>query len=79
MNAIGIDAACLVGLVLVYAIALVLRRGGTGPARGFATLGTNRPLTILTFVIPVVLAGAMVALGGVSFDFVPATQTGTSA
>ncbi len=76
MNAIGIDAAWLVSLGLVYAIAWVMRRRGKRPARGFAMLGTCRPLTILTLVIPVVLAGAMVALGGVNFDFVPATQTG---
>jgi multidrug efflux pump subunit AcrB len=39
-------------------------------------VGTYRPLTILTFAMPVVLCGLMVLLGGVNFDFVPATQTG---
>jgi multidrug efflux pump subunit AcrB len=48
-------------------------RWGTNYAR---KIGTYAPLTIATFVMPVLLCGAMVALGGVSFDFVPATQTG---
>jgi len=75
-NALYIDGAWLAGLVLVYLAAWFLRGRSSGRARGFATLGTYRPLTILTFVMPVALAGAMAALGSVSFDFVPATQTG---
>jgi HAE1 family hydrophobic/amphiphilic exporter-1 len=76
MNALGIDAVWLVGLVVVYLIAWFMRGRSAGPARGFAALGTYRPLTILTFLMPIALAGLMVALGGVSFDFVPETQTG---
>ncbi|HTZ54935.1 MAG TPA: efflux RND transporter permease subunit [Candidatus Acidoferrum sp.] len=76
MNALFIDGAWLVGLVVAYLAAWFMRGRSAGPARGFASLGTYRPLTVLTFVMPVVLAGAMAALGGVSFDFVPQTQTG---
>ena len=74
-NAAVIDAVWLLGLVLAYAAAWFLRGRG-GPVRGFAALGTYRPLTILTFIMPVALAGAMAALGGISFDFVPQEQTG---
>ena len=82
MNAVYIDGIWLVGLVVAYAIAGYMRgrarymRGrGNGSGGGFASLGTYRPLTILTFAMPVALAAAMFSLG-VSFDFVPATQTG---
>jgi hydrophobic/amphiphilic exporter-1 (mainly G- bacteria), HAE1 family len=39
-------------------------------------MGTHKPLAMLTFAMPVVLCGIIVLLGGVNFDFVPATQTG---
>jgi HAE1 family hydrophobic/amphiphilic exporter-1 len=76
MTAAVVDAVWLVVMTLCYVAAWFLRGRSSGPAYGFASLGTYRPLTILTFVMPVVLAGAMVALGGISFDFVPQTQTG---
>jgi HAE1 family hydrophobic/amphiphilic exporter-1 len=46
------------------------------PMRFLRSLGTTKSITIATFVIPVVLAGLMLPLGSVSFDFVPAQQTG---
>jgi len=76
MNAVYVDAAWLAGLVICYLAAFSMRGRGAQPARGFATLGTYRPLTMLTFIMPVLLAGAMWALGGISFDFVPQEQTG---
>jgi len=74
-NALILDAAWLAGMTLVYVIAWFMRGGRRG-VRGFASLGTYRPLTILTYAAPVVLGAAMFALGGVSFDFVPEEQTG---
>ncbi|HEX8805786.1 MAG TPA: efflux RND transporter permease subunit, partial [Candidatus Aquilonibacter sp.] len=76
MNAIGINAGWLVVMTILYVVAWFMRRRGRGPTQGFATLGSYRPLTILTYIMPVALAGLMALLGGVSFDFVPQTQTG---
>jgi hydrophobic/amphiphilic exporter-1 (mainly G- bacteria), HAE1 family len=76
VNALYVNAVWLVGLVLAYVIAWWMRGRSNAPARGFASLGTYRPLTILTFVMPVVLGGSMYVLGGVTFDFVPEQQTG---
>jgi len=75
MNALWVDAAWLAGLVLAYAVAAFVRRGRRY-TRGFASLGTFRPLTVLTFLMPVALGAAMTALGGINFDFVPQEQTG---
>ena len=73
------DAVILVGLCVAYFAAWlrrsVLRRKGVKP-RGFATLGSYRPLTIATFIMPPVLCVLMIALGGLNFDFVPAQQNG---
>lgn len=80
-NAIVIDAVIVAGTALFYAIAWIMRRtrrAGTNgkPVRGFASLGMYRPLTITTLVFPIVVGFIMAALGGISFDFFPATQTG---
>jgi HAE1 family hydrophobic/amphiphilic exporter-1 len=74
-------------LLVVCAVAHVvgkLLRGGRGsrigrnvaPVRFLRSLGTTRSTTIATFVTPVVLALLMLPLGAVSFDFMPAQQTG---
>ncbi|HEY8297468.1 MAG TPA: efflux RND transporter permease subunit [Candidatus Baltobacteraceae bacterium] len=73
---IGIDIGIVAATVLTYAIAFALRRFA-GKKRGFASLGTKRPLTIVTLVLPAILCGAMVLLGGISTDFVPAQQDGS--
>ncbi|HZZ00921.1 MAG TPA: efflux RND transporter permease subunit [Candidatus Baltobacteraceae bacterium] len=44
--------------------------------RWFSATGTNLRLTAITFAIPVALTLAFVALGPISFDFVPNVQTG---
>ncbi|HEV2261983.1 MAG TPA: efflux RND transporter permease subunit [Candidatus Rubrimentiphilum sp.] len=44
--------------------------------RGFSSLGTYRPLTITTLTAPLALGIIMSLLGGISFDFFPAQQTG---
>ena len=75
LNALYIDGAWLIGLAAMYFAAWLMRRRRRN-AHGFASLGTYRPLTILTFALPVVLGVCMYALGGVSFDFVPEEQTG---
>ncbi|MBV9269818.1 MAG: efflux RND transporter permease subunit, partial [Candidatus Eremiobacteraeota bacterium] len=78
-NALYIDAAILALMTVLYIIAFVMRtfRKGNGrPVRGFATLGNYRPLTIATYVLPVVAGLVAWSLGGVSFDFFPASQTG---
>jgi len=76
---IGVMGVFIIGCALVYAIAAVLRmfakRKGK-PVRGFATMGTFVPLTIATFVMPLVVGGIFLALGTISFDFVPQQQDG---
>jgi HAE1 family hydrophobic/amphiphilic exporter-1 len=46
------------------------------PIRWYSSLGTYRPVTVATFILPVVAALVVGLLGRVSFDFFPATQTG---
>ncbi len=76
-NAIPIDILIIAGTLLVYGIALLMRlRKPNGPERGFRSLGTYKPLTIATLILPVVLGLTMWALGGINFDFFPAQQTG---
>jgi HAE1 family hydrophobic/amphiphilic exporter-1 len=70
-----IDGVTLGGLGLVYGIAWLMRRAGRR-ARGFAALGAHRPTAVATYLLPVVAGLAMLALGGVSFDFLPAQQNG---
>ncbi|HEY2474057.1 MAG TPA: efflux RND transporter permease subunit [Candidatus Cybelea sp.] len=48
----------------------------SAPVRFLRSLGTSRRTMIATFALPVVLALAMLPLGSVNFDFVPAQQTG---
>ena len=81
-NAIPIDAVIVLGTAICYAVAWFMRlrarksKTNGKPVGGFAALGTYRPLTITTLVFPVVVGLIMASLGGVSFDFFPATQTG---
>jgi HAE1 family hydrophobic/amphiphilic exporter-1 len=65
----------IAGTLICYGIAWLMRRGRKSP-RGFATLGTHRPLAIATIVMPIVVGLIMWALGGISFDFFPSQQTG---
>lgn len=74
-NALPIDFVIVVGTLICYAIAWFMRRDQKEP-RGFAALGTQRPLAITTIVMPIVVGLIMWSLGGVSFDFFPAQQTG---
>jgi len=80
-NALYVDAAIVVVTAVCYVIAWALRRRRRSktngkPLRGFASLGSHRPLTIATLVLPIVTGLIMWSLGGVSFDFFPAQQTG---
>jgi HAE1 family hydrophobic/amphiphilic exporter-1 len=70
-----VDAVILTLTVLTYAVAFGMRRFTYGRAGGFAQLGSNRGLAVITLVLPVVLAGAMFHFG-VSTDFVPSSQNG---
>src|SRR6185437_12831875 len=74
-NALPIDAVIVVGALICYGIAWFMRRDQKQP-RGFAALGTHRPLTIATLIMPIAVGLIMWSLGGVSFDFFPAQQTG---
>ncbi len=74
-NALPLDAVVLTGTLLCYGIAWALRNF-TGRRKGFATLGTHRPTAIATIILPVVAGLIMWSLGGISFDFFPAEQTG---
>ncbi|MEO9170323.1 MAG: efflux RND transporter permease subunit [Candidatus Baltobacteraceae bacterium] len=73
---IAIDAAVLAGTVMCYGAAFALRRI-KGMKRGFASLGTQRPLMVATLALPVVVCGVMLLLGGISTDFVPQQQDGS--
>ncbi len=46
------------------------------PAKFLRSLGTSRGTTLATFVLPVLFGLAMLPLGSVSFDFMPAQQNG---
>ncbi|HEY9179292.1 MAG TPA: efflux RND transporter permease subunit [Candidatus Baltobacteraceae bacterium] len=74
-NAIVIDAVIVAATAICYAVAWIMRRRRK-PVRGFASLGTYRPLTITTLVFPLVVGLVMATLGGISFDFFPSQQTG---
>jgi HAE1 family hydrophobic/amphiphilic exporter-1 len=74
VNTLMLDGAILVLTLVCYAIAMSLRTGARSP-RGFATLGTHKPLALVTLVLPAVMALAMYPLS-VSIDFVPAQQNG---
>ncbi|HTV93996.1 MAG TPA: efflux RND transporter permease subunit [Verrucomicrobiae bacterium] len=85
MTTVTLHAVILALVVLAHGIGLALRKAGSRPVRyglfrpvlDYARkVGTSAPLTIATFAMPVLLAGAMVALGPINFDFVPSTQTG---
>ncbi len=75
-NALPLDAGIVVATLACYAIAWILRRRRAAPPKGFASLGTHRPLAAATIVLPLVTGLIMWSLGGVSFDFFPAQQTG---
>jgi HAE1 family hydrophobic/amphiphilic exporter-1 len=75
MASIAINAVVLIGTLACYGIAALLRARGKS-LRGLSSLGANRRLAAVTLVLPVILAGAMFALGGVSTDFVPQQQDG---
>ncbi len=76
-SAIWVDLAFIAGCAVVYFVAWLLRfnRGGKRP-RGFASMGAYRPLTIATFVLPLIVGAGAWALGGVSTDFMPQQQDG---
>jgi HAE1 family hydrophobic/amphiphilic exporter-1 len=81
-----IDGTLLSALLVGHLAGLVLRALTHGSAlsawwqggmRYFRSLGTGGPVTTaVTFALPVLLLLAMLPLGSVSFDFVPATQDG---
>ena len=85
-----IDAFILAATIVTYTLAFVFRLFGWNELksdnpilgfianciRGFSSLGTYRPLTYATFVMPVALGMVLSLLGGVNFDFFPAQQTG---
>jgi HAE1 family hydrophobic/amphiphilic exporter-1 len=82
---ITVDVALLVVCALAHGVGKVLRVVAPpprlqawqfAPLRWLRSLGTTRRTTIATFALPVVLAALMLPLGSVSFDFMPAEQTG---
>jgi hydrophobic/amphiphilic exporter-1 (mainly G- bacteria), HAE1 family len=75
-NALFIDVPIVAVTFACYAVAWLLRRGHRGEPKGFAALGSHRPLAITTLVLPIAVGVIMWSLGGVSFDFFPAQQTG---
>jgi HAE1 family hydrophobic/amphiphilic exporter-1 len=76
-NALVPDVLIVVATLLLYGVAWVLRRSRGGkPSRGFASLGSHRGLAVATLVLPIAVGVIMWSLGGVSFDFFPAQQTG---
>ena len=78
-KAIWIDLIILAVMTVLYLVALVLRAGrrsNGAPVKGFARLGSYAPVTLATYVLPLVAGGIAFLLGGINFDFFPAQQTG---
>jgi HAE1 family hydrophobic/amphiphilic exporter-1 len=78
-----VDVLLLVVCALAHGAGMLLRRPRAsrrveriGPLRFLRSIGTTKSTTVATFAIPVVLALLMLPLGAVSFDFMPAQQTG---
>jgi HAE1 family hydrophobic/amphiphilic exporter-1 len=84
MATVVVDVVLLVICALTHAVGAFLRsrRASRLPGRNFppvrflSGIGTARSTTVATFALPVVLALLMLPLGSVSFDFMPAQQTG---
>jgi len=83
MVTVVVDVLLLVVCALAHGAGMLLRRPRAsrrverfGPLRFLRSIGTTKSTTVATFAIPVVLALLMVPLGAVSFDFMPAQQTG---
>jgi HAE1 family hydrophobic/amphiphilic exporter-1 len=83
MVTVIVDVLLLVVCALAHGAGMLLRRPRAwrrveriGPLRFLRSIGTTKSTTVATFAIPVVLALLMLPLGAVSFDFMPAQQTG---
>jgi HAE1 family hydrophobic/amphiphilic exporter-1 len=83
MVTVVVDVLLLVVCALAHGAGMLLRRPRAsrrverfGPLRFLRSIGTTKSTTVATFAIPVVLALLMLPLGAVSFDFMPAQQTG---
>jgi hydrophobic/amphiphilic exporter-1 (mainly G- bacteria), HAE1 family len=83
MVTVVVDVLLLVVCALAHGVGMLLRRPRAsrrveriGPLRFLRSIGTTKSTTVATFAIPVVLALLMLPLGAVSFDFMPAQQTG---
>jgi multidrug efflux pump subunit AcrB len=83
MVTVVVDVLLLVVCTLAHGAGMLLRRPRAsrrverfGPLRFLRSIGTTKSTTVATFAIPVLLALLMVPLGAVSFDFMPAEQTG---
>ncbi len=80
MATVTVNALLLVALVLGHLGGLMLRnvhkqKQHNPILNGIRSIGTHRPLTIASFIMPVVLAALVFPLA-INFDFVPQTQTG---
>ncbi len=86
LNSVGLDAGILILTLLCHVLGAVVRAVARRPRRRignvilaflrpFAAIGTHPVLTVVTLLLPVLLAGAMYPLS-VSTDFVPAQQNG---
>jgi hydrophobic/amphiphilic exporter-1 (mainly G- bacteria), HAE1 family len=85
-STIGVDAVIVAICAVAHGLGAGLRRWKPvphlrgwyyAPLRFFRSLGTSKWVTLATFALPVVLAICILPLGSVSFDFLPAEQTGT--
>jgi multidrug efflux pump subunit AcrB len=83
MVTVAADVLLLVVCALAHGAGMLLRRPRAsrrverfGPLRFLRSIGTTKSTMVATFAIPVVLALLMLPLGAVSFDFMPAQQTG---
>ncbi|HEX5274640.1 MAG TPA: efflux RND transporter permease subunit [Candidatus Rubrimentiphilum sp.] len=81
MATVMVDVLILAVTVATYVLAFFFRLLGWSESRNsvlrwFGSLGTYRPVTLATLVLPVIAAFTIGLLGGVNFDFFPAQQTG---
>jgi HAE1 family hydrophobic/amphiphilic exporter-1 len=73
---VPVNAAFIIGCAVVYAVAWVSRTFFARKRRGVFALGTHKPVAIATLVLPAIVCVAMLALGTISFDFLPNQQDG---
>lgn len=75
MTTIGIDVAIVLALLATYGVNMIVRRRKGWDGRGFAALGSNVRLAVITLVLPLIVGGLVFPFA-VSSDAFPGSQNG---